>query len=44
MFWPTMITESMTNWMNVWLTHWMNVSSPPAMACGTRRTARRAKA
>ena len=27
MFWPTMMTESMTSWMNVWLTHWMIGSS-----------------
>src|SRR5450756_1056821 len=44
MFWPTMMTESMTSWMNVWLTHWMRVSNPPLTACGTTRRARRANA
>jgi len=27
MFWPTMITDSITSWMNVWLIHWMRAAA-----------------
>src|ERR1035437_6937249 len=44
MFWPTMMTESITNWMNVWLSHWISVSKPPPTACGRTSSARAAEA
>ena len=40
MFWPTMITDSMTSWMNVWLTHWMMARSPPPERRGRATRAR----
>jgi hypothetical protein len=45
MFWPTMITDNITSWMNVWLIHWIKSSIfPDWSAEGSATNARTANA
>ena len=45
MFWPTMITLSITSWMNVWLIHWtMSSTLPDESAAGSATSASPANA
>ena len=38
MFWPTMITDSITSWMNVWLTQLTIASTVPCCSADGRAT------